>query len=84
MYGVYKVHLGPTDSGEYLEVTCRGLPVLTEKFSEHSLADLNEEVYRSGIVDRRVQLPRTLGAIPFELDGSGKRESTGETKMNTI
>ena len=54
VYGVYKVHLGPTDSGEYLEVTCRGLPVLTEKFSEHSLAELNEEVYQSSIVDRSV------------------------------
>ena len=67
VYGVYKVHLGPTDSGEYLEVTCRGLPVLTERFSEHSLADLNEEVYRSGIVDRSVQLPRTLGGASVGL-----------------
>ena len=24
VYGIYKVHLGPTDSVEYLVVTCRG------------------------------------------------------------
>ena len=28
--------------GEYLEVTCRGLPVLTEQFMKYSLEDLNE------------------------------------------
>ena len=26
VFGIYKVHLGPTDSGEYLEVTCPGTP----------------------------------------------------------
>ena len=61
VYGIYKVHLGPTDSGEYLEVTCRGLPILTEGFSEHSLAELNKEVYQTGIIDRSVLLPRILG-----------------------
>ena len=30
-------------------------------FSEHSLAELNEEVYRTGIVDWSGLLPRTLG-----------------------
>ena len=39
VYGVYKVHLGPTDSGEYLEVTCRypritiGLPQDNYRFT---------------------------------------------------
>ena len=67
VYRIYKVHLGPTDSGEYLEVTCRGLPVLTEEFSEHSLAELNEEVYRTGIADRSVLLPKTLGGASVGL-----------------
>ena len=53
--------LGPNADGEYLEVTCRGLPVLTDEFSEHSLEDLNEEVYQLGIVSRSVPLPKTLG-----------------------
>ena len=35
VYGVYKVSLGPNTDGEYTEITCRGLPVLTEQFSEH-------------------------------------------------
>ena len=72
VHGVYKVHLGPTDSGEYLEVTCRGLPILMETFSEHSLAELNEEVYRSGIVDRSVQLPRftLLSSCPSQFMSS--------------
>ena len=65
--GVYKVLLGPTDSGEYLEITCRGLPVLTEEFSEHSLAELNEEFYQTGIVDWSVLLPRTLGGASVGL-----------------
>lgn len=50
VYGTYKVSLGPNSEGEFLEITCRGLPVLTEQFSEHLLEDLNKEVYQMGVV----------------------------------
>ena len=50
-----------------MENICRGLLVLTEKFSEHSLDELNEEVYQTGIVDRSVILPRTLGGASVGL-----------------
>ena len=42
VYGIYKVSLGPSTTGEYTEITCRGLPVLPEHFPEHSLEELNE------------------------------------------
>ena len=61
VYGIYKVSLGPSADGEFFEITCRGLPVLTEKFSEHSLKDLNKEVYPMGILPRDVPLPKVLG-----------------------
>ena len=61
VFGVYKVSLGPSITGEYFEKICRGLPVLTEKFSEHSLEDLNEEVYRLGVLPRDVPLSKVLG-----------------------
>ena len=50
-----------------MEITCRSLPVLTEKFSEYSLEELNEEVYNLGIVERNVPLPKTLGGDPVGL-----------------
>ena len=42
VYGVYKVCLGPNAEGDYMEIFCRGLPVLMERFSEYSLEELNE------------------------------------------
>ena len=67
VYGIYKVSLGPSTTGEYTEITCRGLPVLTEHFLEHSLEELNKEVYRAGIVDWSVPLPKKLGGAEVGL-----------------
>ena len=61
VYGIYRVPLRPTADREYLEVTCRGLPLLTDWFTEHSLYELNEEVYKLGAFSRDVPLPRVLG-----------------------
>ena len=67
VYGVYRVSLGPNEEGEYLEITCIGLPVLTEQFSEHFLEEFNKEVYRMGVVSRAEPLPKTLGGASVGL-----------------
>ena len=67
VYGVYKVCLSPNTEGDYMEITCSGLPVLTERFTEYSLEELNEEVYNLGTVERSLHLPKTLGGAPVGL-----------------
>ena len=57
----------PNVDEEYTEITYRGLPVLTWQFSEHSLEELNEEVYNMGIVDWREPLPKKLGGATVGL-----------------
>ena len=67
VYGICKVLIGPSTTGEYTEITCRGLSVLTEHFPEHSLEELDEEVYNARIVDRSVPLPKKLGGVEVGL-----------------
>ena len=67
VYGIYKVSLGPNADGEFFKILCRGLPVLTKKFSKHSLEDLNKEVYQMGIIDRDIPLPKILGGAAVGL-----------------
>lgn len=50
-----------------MEVTCCSLTFLTGQFSEHSLEDLNEEVYQGGLVSQSFPPPKALGGASVGL-----------------
>ena len=76
-YKIYK-------EGEYLKITCRGLPVLTETFSEHYLEELNEEVYWMGVISKDELLPRTLGGAAVGLLMEITSTKTGPVLVHTL
>ena len=62
-YCVYKMTLGPTTDGEYLQMTCQRIQSLAKEFIKYQLDEVNRELRGTVIVLRNVSFnPILLGA----------------------
>ena len=53
--------MGPTETGEYLEVICQGITRVTGGFSRYPLEDINKEMLSSGFMGNNIVLPEYIG-----------------------
>ena len=60
-YGTYRTVLGPTEGGEYLEITCQGITRVTGGFSEYPLEEINKEITAIGAMGGNTRLPEYIG-----------------------
>ena len=64
-YGSYRFNLGPTESGEFIELNCLGMDNVSGKFQEYDLTDICKEYIEEDGED--VALPRKVGGTKVHL-----------------
>ena len=62
-YGSYKFCLGPTEDGEYHEVTAQGISHITSTFNRYDLTEINKEVRKTNKLPKGTTFPQLIGGM---------------------